>query len=66
MSEPGAPVGLTCPGCGQLALGLIGYEQAICGNENCEWFIWNPAMTIQDLIANTTVIDLTWLETPDA
>jgi hypothetical protein len=49
--------GLICPGCEQTALAVIGYQQALCGNDECPVLIWNPAKTLVELMADIHRID---------
>lgn len=50
--------GLNCPGCGHLAVFLVGDRQAFCGNDDCVVLTWDPAKTVAELEANMHEIDL--------
>jgi hypothetical protein len=57
MSNP-EPVGLNCPGCGELPVMVFGGTQAWCGNGDCAILTWDPTKTAAELAADTKVIDL--------
>jgi hypothetical protein len=53
------PVGLKCPGCGEVPLWLFGGgTQAWCGTDDCPILTWNPTKTLAELNADSKVIDL--------
>ena len=53
------PVGLKCPGCGEPPVFLFGGgTQAWCGTDDCPILTWNPEMTLAELNADATAIDL--------
>lgn len=55
----GAPVGLSCPGCGSPPEFLFGDgHQAFCGTDECPWLTWDPALTLAELNASAKTIDL--------
>jgi hypothetical protein len=55
----GEPAGLKCPGCGEQPVLLMGGgTQAFCGTDDCPWFTWDPTKTIEQLLAEVKVIDL--------
>ncbi len=55
----GGPVGLKCPGCGEPPVFLFGGgTQAFCETGGCPWFTWNPTMTLAELNADATAVDL--------
>jgi len=64
--EPGAPVGLKCPACGEPPLWLF-VNQAWCGTDDCPVLTWDPGKTRAELAADSKVIDLRAPEggTPD-
>jgi hypothetical protein len=46
------PVGLHCPACQVLASIVInGGRAALCSNLDCRILLWDPAMTLADLMA---------------
>lgn len=47
-----------CPGCGEPAVLVIIGQQAMCGNEACCILMWDPRMTMDELLENLHVIDL--------
>lgn len=61
MSEP---IGMSCPGCNQPPLWLLGGgRQAFCGTHSCRVFIWDPADTMDEMLEKLNVIDLSvWLD----
>ena len=63
--DPGEPVGLKCPACGEPPLWLMGGgSQAWCGTDDCPILTWNPVKTRAELAADLKVIDLEAGETP--
>jgi hypothetical protein len=55
----GEPAGLTCPGCGEPPVLLLGGgTQAFCGTDDCPWFTWDPTKTLSELNAAVQVLDL--------
>ncbi len=42
------PMGLECPGCGQLAAFAL-TTQAFCGNDECGVMMWNPTKTLEEM-----------------
>jgi hypothetical protein len=48
----GAPAGLRCPLCSEVAEIVIGTQQAICGNEECPALFWDPTKTIDELMSD--------------
>jgi hypothetical protein len=55
----GGPVGLKCPGCGELPVFLFGGgTQAWCGTDDCPILTWNPELSLAELNADAKAIDL--------
>ncbi len=48
----GEPIGLDCPECGELAVFVIGPNQALCGNDSCRIIMWDPAKTRGQMLAD--------------
>lgn len=58
------PIGNHCPGCGQHAYIITnGGELAFCRNDKtCHVLTWNPTQSVNEIAANSKVIDLPdWL-----
>jgi len=51
------PIGENCPGCDEPAQLLLD-QQAFCGTAGCPVFDWDPAMTLADLAASVSFVDL--------
>lgn len=44
-----APIGLNCPWCQVLAQLVLSDTQALCGNDNCQLFLWDPTKTLAQM-----------------
>jgi len=53
----GAPIGLNCPGCGDLG-DQLGTSQAFCWNKACRILMWDPVKTLDEMIDGLRIIDL--------
>lgn len=57
--SPGTPVGLNCPGCGELpAFVFADGRQCFCGTDGCPFFMWDATKTLAELNADAGTIDL--------
>jgi hypothetical protein len=60
--DDAGPVGLLCPGCGEPGQLVISDHQAFCGNDDCWCFMWDPALTFSQAMADASEINLTGLD----
>jgi hypothetical protein len=47
-----------CPWCGEPPRAALSAQQAFCGNDDCQAFMWDMTQTAARLLANVHVIDL--------
>ena len=66
MTDPGTPVGLSCPGCGEPPEFVFGGgTQAWCGNGDCPILTWDATKTLAENNADAGTVDLSGWEPPD-
>ena len=64
MTDPQQPVGLLCPNCNQAPSLVVGPTQVFCGNNDCNVLAWNPQLTLDELAADTKLVDLPEMPMP--